>query len=84
MSGDKEFPTDYRDKLVTLEEPIAAINRIGSQWVDRFRCVEYSEGDEYYQFMQPNISSARDNDVLIVKKDNVRAILIMDDTGEEE
>lgn len=81
--GDKTWPVDYRNTLVTLEKPIAAVNELGSQWVDKFRCVEVGEHDDHYTFLQPGISNERDNDVLEVRKDNVRGILYEKGTDNE-
>lgn len=80
MSDEKDFPEDYREILVTLEESIAIRNKEGSSWTDKFLCVDIEEEDDYFWFYQPNFS--RNNDVVYIRKENVRSILYMEDNDE--
>lgn len=70
----QEFPEDYRNTLVTLDDNVKVRTKdVGGQYIDFFLCVEYSEGDTWIEFFQPNVGET-DNDVLRVKRDTVRSI----------
>lgn len=78
---EKDFPVDYQNIVVTLEKPIIDPDAEGSKSVEVFRCVEIGVRNDVYQFFQPGIAN-RNNDVLEVRKDNVRGILYKGDTDE--
>jgi len=68
------YSPEDRTLVVTLNEQISVpSDKHKPDQARVFRCVEMSEGDDFFEFFGVNV--APDNSAVLVAKDNIRAVM---------